>query len=231
MDFFKQISELMGQSEVNITLKAKGPNMTVMVIHKSSGVQVPPLVITGTPEDLDEGFFKEISKPVTRMSGLVSNVAEVEKALDGTPGVAISTTEPAESAAAPAKKSRSKPKAEAAPTDPEEIKPEEVEEPGISAEEQAKLDEEARLQAIADENAEKERIRLEEEAEAERLRKEKLGEMMTAANKMAEEKDYRPAAFKLKEAKAFAPEDAHEAMTAQIKEWLQQAAVMEFENM
>jgi PRTRC genetic system protein E len=235
MDFFKQISELMGQSEVNITLKAKGPNITVMVIHKSSGIQVPPLTITGTPEDLDEGFFKEISKPVARMSGLVSNAAEVEKALDGITAAAPAATESTDAPTAPVKKSRSKAKAEPAPTDPEEPKQDEgqpeLEAPGISAEEQAKIDEEARLQAIADEEAEKERVRLEEEKAAESLRIENLNAIIIDANTLAEAKEFRPAAFKLKEAKAFSPEDGHEALTSQIKEWLQKAAELEFESM
>ena len=43
-----------------------------------------PLTLSGTPEELDGGFFQTIARPVQKVSGLLTNMAEFEKQADKT---------------------------------------------------------------------------------------------------------------------------------------------------
>jgi PRTRC genetic system protein E len=80
MNFFQQLSFL-GQG-VDIALRIKGKNgkLSIIVEPQLGNVsRLKPLVLTGTPEELDEGFFGQFDGAITAARGLDSNLAEVQK--------------------------------------------------------------------------------------------------------------------------------------------------------
>ena len=87
--FFTQINQLMNQS-VNITMviRKSATGMTVSVLPKSNGLKdeaqnhIVPLTLSGLPEELDAGFIGAIAKPIQKVSGLLTNMAEFEKQAD-----------------------------------------------------------------------------------------------------------------------------------------------------
>lgn len=84
--FFTQIHQMMTEG-VDLTLvmrKAQG-QLTVSVMPKSNSLKdgaqnhLVPLTLSGTPPELDAGFFAATMQPMQRVAGLISNMAEFEK--------------------------------------------------------------------------------------------------------------------------------------------------------
>ncbi len=87
MEVFKKISEMLGEgSTLTITVAKKGDNLIVGILPGNSLVKdnakgrIVPLNLTGTPEELDNGFLEAIEAPVAKASGLLTNMASFEKA-------------------------------------------------------------------------------------------------------------------------------------------------------
>ena len=87
--FFTQINQMMNQ-EVDITLviRKKESQLTVSVMPKSNGLKddaqnyIVPLTFTGTPEEIDMGFFPAISRPMQKATGLLVNMSQFEQQAD-----------------------------------------------------------------------------------------------------------------------------------------------------
>lgn len=80
MNFFTQLATL-GQG-MDIVLRVKGKNgmLTVSVEPQHANVsKLKPLVLTGTPEEMDDGFIGQFDGAVTVARGLSSNLEEVKK--------------------------------------------------------------------------------------------------------------------------------------------------------
>lgn len=84
--FFTQIHQMMTEG-VDLTLvmrKAQG-QLTVSIMPKSNSLKdgaqnhLVPLTLSGTPPELDAGFFAATMQPMQRVAGLISNMAEFEK--------------------------------------------------------------------------------------------------------------------------------------------------------
>lgn len=84
--FFTQIHQMMTEG-VDLTLvmrKAQG-QLTVSIMPKSNSLKdgaqnhLVPLTLSGTPPELDTGFFAATMQPMQRVAGLISNMAEFEK--------------------------------------------------------------------------------------------------------------------------------------------------------
>jgi PRTRC genetic system protein E len=77
-------------TDVIITVSKQSAGLTVSVLPKATGLKdeaqthLQPLVITGTPAELDAGFAEAIRQPVRKVAGLLTNMkafeASVEKA-------------------------------------------------------------------------------------------------------------------------------------------------------
>ena len=87
MNFFNHISGLIPEGvDLNISIRKKNDQLTVSLFSKANGLKddaqnkLAPLVISGTEEELDEGFFAAISAPVKKSAGLLTNMMEFEKA-------------------------------------------------------------------------------------------------------------------------------------------------------
>lgn len=87
--FFTQINQMMSQSvDITMVIRKSATGMTVSVLPKSNGLKdeaqnrIVPLTLSGLPEELDAGFIGAISKPIQKVSGLLTNMAEFEKQAD-----------------------------------------------------------------------------------------------------------------------------------------------------
>jgi PRTRC genetic system protein E len=85
--FFKELTELIGDSEITITIKQKDESLTVMVMPKHTTQdpalnQLKPVIISGTAQELDEYFLPTISEPLQKAIGLISNTTDYVKHLD-----------------------------------------------------------------------------------------------------------------------------------------------------
>ena len=87
--FFTQINQMMNQSvDITMVIRKSATGMTVSVLPKSNGLKdeaqnrIVPLTLSGLPEELDAGFIGAISKPIQKVSGLLTNMAEFEKQAD-----------------------------------------------------------------------------------------------------------------------------------------------------
>lgn len=87
--FFTQINQLMSQGvDVTMVIRKSATGMTVSLLPKSNGIKdeaqnhIVPLTLSGLPEELDTGFIGAIAKPIRKVSGLLTNMAEFEKQAD-----------------------------------------------------------------------------------------------------------------------------------------------------
>lgn len=88
--FFTHVSQMMTEG-VDLTLvmrKAADGQMTVSLMPRSQSLKegaqnrFVPLMLSGTPAELDAGFFSTAMQPVQRVTGLIANLAEFEKQAD-----------------------------------------------------------------------------------------------------------------------------------------------------
>ena len=106
MEFFKQLSEV-GVNKLELQVVIKNETISVIITPELKNVKAIPLTVSGTAEELDEGFFDVITKPLQKAGGLASNVEEFEKSLENKPtepAKAKGTTKPATAKEKPAKK-------------------------------------------------------------------------------------------------------------------------------
>ena len=85
MFFFKEISGLVTAGvELNVTIKRSGENLIVSVLPKVTDLKdeaakkLVPLVVSGTPDELDKEFSAAISTPIQSATGLLTNMKEFE---------------------------------------------------------------------------------------------------------------------------------------------------------
>jgi PRTRC genetic system protein E len=78
--FFKGIAALDIEGSLNIVIYKVGDRLTVSVLLQNDNCgdaakkSVPPLVLTGTAEELDSGFFAQVAAPIKETSGLLVNM-------------------------------------------------------------------------------------------------------------------------------------------------------------
>lgn len=84
--FFTEIDKMMTESvDMTLVIRKGGGRMTVSALPRANGLKddaqnrIIPLTMTGTAQELDEGFIPNISQPLSRASGLLSNMAEFEQ--------------------------------------------------------------------------------------------------------------------------------------------------------
>lgn len=88
--FFQSMNRMMTPG-VDITLvirKSADGRMAVSVLPKSGSLRneaqnnIVPLALNGTPEELDAGFLQTVARPVQKVSGLITNMAQFEAQAD-----------------------------------------------------------------------------------------------------------------------------------------------------
>lgn len=80
MHFFQQLFDQLDGIDLNLTIKRKNGKMTVMVLPQTLAT-ISPAIITGTPDELQEGFFEAIKAPLTTAKGLNVELANLEASI------------------------------------------------------------------------------------------------------------------------------------------------------
>lgn len=86
---FKEFNEMLGNGDsLTIVITKTGEKLATSIVPRKSGLKdsakemILPLVLTGTPEELDADFIKEISMPIRKATGLLTNLREFEKSTE-----------------------------------------------------------------------------------------------------------------------------------------------------
>ena len=90
-NFFRQIAKMGVTGDLQITLRPTTENsfvISVLLNNEQCGDEarklIPPLNLRGTAEDLDNGFFENISVPMQTASGLMVDMESFMKQLEET---------------------------------------------------------------------------------------------------------------------------------------------------
>lgn len=78
MTFFQNLADL-GQVDVSLRILQKNEKLTVEVMPGISSDKFKPILVTGTPAELDEGFFSVILPALDEIKGLQTNIAQVKE--------------------------------------------------------------------------------------------------------------------------------------------------------
>lgn len=88
MEFFKLIAEhLQDGQQVTLVIKKCGQKLVTSVLPDTKGVKdaavknIPPLTMSGTPEDFEEGFAASL-KPLDKAMGLLAEVSDFEAGVE-----------------------------------------------------------------------------------------------------------------------------------------------------
>lgn len=82
--FFQTINQMItAGTDLSINIRRVSNNLTVAVVPRRSGVKdgerIVPLILNGTPEELDAGFLRAVSTPVQKAQGILANLETFEK--------------------------------------------------------------------------------------------------------------------------------------------------------
>lgn len=82
--FFQTINRMItAGTDLSINIRRVSNNLAVAVVPKRSGLKegdaVIPLILNGTPEELDAGFLQAIGTPIQKAQGILTNLASFEK--------------------------------------------------------------------------------------------------------------------------------------------------------
>ena len=88
-NFFEQIAGLAitGTLQINIQPQESGTlTVSVMLVNNNpkitTGKNIPPMLLTGSAQELDEAFFNQVGEPVKRTVKLFANADAYQKELD-----------------------------------------------------------------------------------------------------------------------------------------------------
>ena len=74
--FFQAINQMItAGTDLSINIRRVNNNLTVAVVPRRSGVKdgerIVPLILNGTPEELDAGFLQAVGTPVQKAQGIL----------------------------------------------------------------------------------------------------------------------------------------------------------------
>ncbi|KKO89187.1 prtrc system protein e [Sphingobacterium sp. Ag1] len=88
-NFFRQIAQMDINSKLTLSITKATENrilVSILIENDSCGDKaknvIPPFNLKGSPEELDNGFFEHIKKPVQRADELISNMENFLKGLE-----------------------------------------------------------------------------------------------------------------------------------------------------
>ena len=89
MNFFNELSQIIGDGTgISLTLHSKNGRLSVSLFPKSTGLKdeaqkhLQPIVLTGTADELDAGFFDAIRQPIQKATGLLADMKAFEESLN-----------------------------------------------------------------------------------------------------------------------------------------------------
>ena len=83
-NFFRMLDRLhpTGDWKISISSKAGRMILSVLLLNGGQGKNIPPMVFSGLPEELDEGFYIAMENPVQQTASLFLNLAEHAQAIE-----------------------------------------------------------------------------------------------------------------------------------------------------
>ena len=79
MNFFQQLAMQSGGVDMTIRIMTKNNTMTLNIMPGSGSSTTKPLLITGTPSEIDQQFFETVIPGYEEVKGLVTNLDEIKK--------------------------------------------------------------------------------------------------------------------------------------------------------
>ena len=86
---FNNFASMLGDGDtLNITITKKGDRIIVSLVPKLAQTKedvqknIVPLVLSGTPSELEEGFIDAITSPIQKATGIISNAIEFQKSAE-----------------------------------------------------------------------------------------------------------------------------------------------------
>lgn len=77
---FKKLNEILDEkTTLTFSIKKKDDILTVSVLAHE---KIKPIILTGTAEDLNQGFIDAIKAPIVQIQGLQSNLDEIAKEIE-----------------------------------------------------------------------------------------------------------------------------------------------------
>ena len=87
--FFTAINQMMTEGvDLTIVIRKANGQMAVSTLPKSNGLKdeaqnhIVPLTVSGLPEELDAGFLQTVARPIQKVAGLITNMAQFEAQAD-----------------------------------------------------------------------------------------------------------------------------------------------------
>ena len=115
MNFFQQLAAVgTGNTDLTMRIMEKNGKLTINIMPGAGSSAMQPILVTGTPAELDEEFFTAIAPQVQEIAGLVTNINEVKKAVEEQKDSAAKTpvVKKPNAATKSAKENKAEPKAE-----------------------------------------------------------------------------------------------------------------------
>lgn len=88
-NFFRQIAQMDINSKLTLSITKATENrilVSILIENDSCGDKakniIPPFNLKGSPEELDNGFFEHVKKPVQMADGLISNMQNFLQGLE-----------------------------------------------------------------------------------------------------------------------------------------------------
>ncbi|MES2328566.1 MAG: PRTRC system protein E [Bacteroidota bacterium] len=88
-NFFQQIADLQLSGNIRLNIQPQSDNkllvsllLTSDQVKDKTAYNIPPLLLNGTPLELDNGFFEAVTKPIQKTNGLLCNLIEHEKGME-----------------------------------------------------------------------------------------------------------------------------------------------------
>ncbi|TYK31879.1 PRTRC system protein E, partial [Bacteroides pyogenes] len=86
---FTKFASMLGDGDsLSITITKKGDNLITSILPKKADLSdtgkdyLSPLVVSGTPEELENGFIDAVITPIQQATGILTNMREFEKGVE-----------------------------------------------------------------------------------------------------------------------------------------------------
>lgn len=87
--FFQQLAALKVSGNIRINIQQQADERILVSVlltnddlMDKAAQRIPPMLLKGSPAELDEGFMAAITKPIQRTNGLFSNMIDYEKSVE-----------------------------------------------------------------------------------------------------------------------------------------------------
>ena len=102
MNFFQTLNEQFPDADLSIRIKCKNGMLTISVMpHTEGETNIQPLIVTGSAEELDKGFFGVVVAPLKETTAALVNLEQHRESVKAASKEAEKETKPAPSKSKP----------------------------------------------------------------------------------------------------------------------------------